>query len=53
MEDHSNMVREAAGLDGQSAPQKGGLYLPETIISTDNILSRLRELGINIIEDID
>jgi hypothetical protein len=48
------LITEAIfGLGGQSAPQRGGLYLPETIISTDNILSRLRELGINIIEDID
>jgi hypothetical protein len=40
------------GLDGQSAPQKGGLYLPETIVSTDNIISRLRAFGITIIEDL-
>jgi hypothetical protein len=47
------LITEAIfGLGGQSAPKKGGLYLPETIISTDNIISRLREFGINIIEDI-
>jgi hypothetical protein len=40
------------GLDGQSAPQKGGLYLPETIISSDNIVNRLREFGVNVVEDI-
>jgi hypothetical protein len=46
------LITEAIfGLGGQSAPQKGGLYLPETIISTDDIVSRLREFGINIIED--
>jgi hypothetical protein len=47
------LIAEAIfGLDGQSAPQKGGLYLPETIVSTDNIISRLRAFGINIIEDL-
>jgi hypothetical protein len=46
------LITEAIfGLDGQSAPQKGGLYLPETIVSTDNILNRLRAFGITIIED--
>jgi hypothetical protein len=48
------LITEAIlGLNGQSAPKKGGLYLPETIISTDNIISRLTEFGIHIIEDVD
>lgn len=47
------LITEAIfGLDDQSTPATGGLYLPETIVSTDNIVSRLREFGINIIEDI-
>jgi hypothetical protein len=47
------LITEAIfGLGGQSAPKKGGLYLPETIISTENIMSRLTEFGINIIQDI-
>jgi hypothetical protein len=47
------LITEAIlGLGDQSTPATGGLYLPETIVSTDNIVSRLREFGINIIEDI-
>jgi hypothetical protein len=47
------LIAEAIfGLGGQLAPQSGGLYLPETIVSTDNIVSRLKEFGVNIIEDI-
>jgi hypothetical protein len=47
------LITEAIlGLDDQSALQNGGLHLPETIITTDNIISRLREFGIDIIEDI-
>jgi hypothetical protein len=45
------IIEAIFGLGGQSAPPKGGLYLPETIICTENIVSRLREFGINIIED--
>lgn len=39
-------------LESQSDSQKDGIYLPETIITTDDIMSRLTELGINITEDI-
>ncbi|MFC4209707.1 hypothetical protein GJU39_00070 [Pedobacter petrophilus] len=46
------LITEAIfGLNGQPDPQQGGLYLPETIVSTDNIISRLRAFGITIIED--
>ncbi|AZI26414.1 hypothetical protein EA772_14115 [Pedobacter sp. G11] len=40
------------GAGGQSAPLNGGLYLPETIIKTENIIKRLTEFGIHINEDI-
>jgi len=40
------------GLNGQSEQKTGGLYLPETIVSEDNIIKRLSEFGINTIEDI-
>jgi hypothetical protein len=47
------LITEAIlGLRGQSASLKGGIYLPETITSTDDIISRLTEFGINITEDI-
>ncbi|MBB5645092.1 hypothetical protein [Pedobacter cryoconitis] len=39
------------GLGGQSVPQKGGIYLPETIVSTANLMSRLAEFGLNITEE--
>lgn len=39
------------GFGGQSAPQQGGIYLPETIISTANIMSRLAEFGLHITEE--
>lgn len=46
------LITEAVlGLNDQPAQKKGGLYLPETIISTDNVIGRLIEFGINIIED--
>jgi len=38
------------GLNGQSEQKLGGLYLPETIVSTDHIDERLKEFGIEIIE---
>ncbi len=41
------------GLRGQPAHKAGGLFLPETIVVSDNIISRLSEFGINIIEEID
>ncbi|MNI42367.1 hypothetical protein D3C73_966600 [compost metagenome] len=40
------------GLNGRSAQKKGGLYLPETIVSTDNIINRLKEFGIDTFEEI-
>jgi len=40
------------GLNGQSEQKMGGLNLPETIVSADNIISRLTEFGIDIIEEI-
>lgn len=47
------LIAEAIlGLGGQSAPEKGGLYLPETIIHSVDIVSRLQELGINIYGDL-
>lgn len=47
------LITEAIlGLNGQFAPKQGGLYLPETIISTDDIIGRLTDFGINIIEEI-
>ncbi len=39
------------GLNGQTAQKKGGLYLPETIVCSDNIISRLAEFGIKTIEE--
>lgn len=37
--------------EGQPASQKGGLYLPETIVSTDDIISRLAEFEIITMEE--
>lgn len=45
------IVEGIFGFGDQSAPQQGGLYLPETIVSTDHIISRLEEFGINITEE--
>jgi len=39
------------GLNGQSEQKTGGLYLPETMITTDHISNRLKEFGIEIIEE--
>jgi hypothetical protein len=47
------MVEKVLGLNGQSEQKKGGLYLPETIISSDTIINRLTEFGIDTIEEID
>lgn len=45
------LITEAIlSLKDKSVPKKGGLYLPETIISDDDIISRLTEFGINIID---
>lgn len=46
------ITEKILGLNGQSAQKVGGLYLPETIISTDHISDRLKEFGIEIIEEI-
>jgi hypothetical protein len=35
----------------KSASQNGGIYLPETIISTHDIMGRLTEFGISITEE--
>ncbi len=40
------------GLKGQSVKKAGGLYLPENIVSSDNIISRLSGFGINVVEEI-
>jgi len=40
------------GLNGQSEQRKGGMYLPETIVTEDNIICRLSEFGIDIFENI-
>ena len=46
------LITEAIlGLDGQYEQKVGGIYLPETIVSEDNIIKRLSEFGINTIED--
>lgn len=46
------ITEKILGLKGQSEQKTGGLYLPETIVSEDNIIKRLSEFGINTIEDI-
>lgn len=40
------------GLNGQSEQKTGGLYLPETIVPADSIMSRLTEFGIEVFEEI-
>jgi hypothetical protein len=40
------------GYAGQSAPQQGGLYLPETIVSTAHIMSRLKDFGVTITQEV-
>jgi hypothetical protein len=35
----------------ESAPPKGGIYLPETIILTDDMIGRLKEFGVNTTEE--
>lgn len=39
-------------LNGKSKQYRGGLYLPETIVSEEDILKRLSEFGIRTIEDV-
>ncbi|QNK61137.1 hypothetical protein H7F33_11170 [Pedobacter sp. PAMC26386] len=45
------ITEKLLGLNGQSEQKIGGLYLPETIISTHDISKRLKEFGIEIIEE--
>lgn len=45
------ITEKILGLNGQSEQTIGGLYLPETIISTHHISNRLKEFGIEIIEE--
>ncbi|MCX2483140.1 hypothetical protein [Pedobacter sp. MR2016-24] len=45
------ITEKILGLNGQSEQQTGGLYLPETMITTDHISNRLEEFGIEIIEE--
>jgi len=46
------LITEAIlGLDGHSEQKAGGIYLPETIVSEEDIIKRLSEFGINTIED--
>ncbi|GAB3753754.1 hypothetical protein [Spirosoma pomorum] len=47
------MTEKILGLNGQSEQKEGDLYLPETILSTDNIIKRLTEFEIDVIEEID
>jgi len=45
------IAERVLGLNGQTAHKTGGLYLPETIVSSDNIIRRLAEFGIQTIEE--
>lgn len=45
------ITEKILGLNGQSEQKTGGLYLPETMISTHHISDRLKEFGIEIIEE--
>ncbi len=45
------IAEKILGLKGQSGQKTGGLYLPETMILSENIISRLSEFGIQIIEE--
>ena len=45
------IAEKILGFHGQTAQKIGGLYLPETIVSSDNIISRLTEFGIQTIEE--
>ncbi|WP_367866216.1 hypothetical protein [Pedobacter sp. WC2423] len=45
------ITEKILGLNGQSEQKTGGLYLPETMISTHHISNRLKEFGIEIIEE--
>jgi hypothetical protein len=45
------IAERVLGLKGQTAQKTGGLYLPETIVSSGNIIRRLAEFGIQTIEE--
>lgn len=45
------IAEKILGLHGQTAQRIGGLYIPETIVCSDNITSRLAEFGIQTIEE--
>lgn len=44
------ITEKILGLNGKSKQNKGGMYLPETIVSEDNIIKRLSEFGINTLK---
>jgi hypothetical protein len=45
------LIMEAIlGLDGQSVPENGGLFLPDTLLLQNSTLTRLKEFGITIVE---
>jgi len=45
------ITEKILGLNGQSEQKIGGLYLPETMISTQHVSNRLKEFGIEIMEE--
>ncbi|MEN5380671.1 hypothetical protein [Sphingobacterium kitahiroshimense] len=45
------IAEKILGLNGQSENRIGGLYLPETIVPCQNISNRLKDFGIEIIEE--
>jgi len=45
------ITEKLMGLNGHTQLKAGGLYLPETIVSSDDIISRLREFGIEVFDD--
>src|SRR5690606_8451844 len=46
------LTEKILGINGQSAPKSGGLYLPETILSAEDIVQRLTDFGVEI-SDVD
>ncbi|WP_172406418.1 hypothetical protein [Pedobacter sp. AJM] len=45
------IAEKILGLNGQPEHQTGGLYLPETIVSSHHISNRLKDFGIEIMEE--
>lgn len=45
------ITEKLMGLNGQTAQKAGGLFLPETIVSSDDIISRLKAFGIEIFDE--